>query len=157
MKTRRYTAKIAGGVTIAENVTYDDLATRVLDFILRAAIAVSIDSFEWEHEKLRREGLQGIDFFAGERALWFEEDNFAVEKAGAKRTGCQTRFLSKNEFDTAFLTSLDEVLRTRLARAGYASPSLIANMKKLFQEISDDVKDRSAQAQRELVAEILQS
>jgi hypothetical protein len=157
VKTRRYTAKIAGGVTIAENVTYDDLATRVLDFILHAAIALSIDSFEWEHEKLRREGLQGIEFFVGERALWLDRESFDVEKENAKKSGYQTQFLSTNEFVDDFLTNLDSDLRERLARAGYAAPSLISDMKKLYREISDDVKDRSAQAQQALVTEILQS
>lgn len=157
MKTRRYTAKIAGGITIAENVTYDELANRVLDFILRAAIALSIDSFEWEHEKLRREGLEGIDFFAGERALWLERESFDVEKESAKRAGCLTRFLATNELDIDFFTKLDGDLRERLARAGYAAEPLITDMKKIFREISDDVKDRSAQAQQALVAEILQS
>lgn len=157
MKTRRYTAKIAGGVTIAENVTYDDLVTRILAFILRAAIALSIDNFEWEDEKLRREGLQGIDFFVGDRALWSDRESFDVEKEGAKRTGCQTQFLSKNDVDIDFLTTLDADLRERLARAGYAADPLITDMKKLYREISDDVKDRSAQAQQALVAEILQS
>lgn len=157
MKTRRYTAKIAGGVTIAENVTYDDLVTRVLDFVLHAAIALSIDSFEWEHEKLRREGLDAIDFFAGEKALWLERESFDVEKESAKRAGCQTRFLSKNEYDVDFFSQLDADLRERLARAGYASDPLITDMKKLFREISDDVKDRSAQAQQALLTEILQS
>lgn len=157
MKTRRYTAKIAGGITIAENVTYDDLATRVLDFILQAAIALSIDSFEWEHEKLRREGLDGIDFFDGERALWLERDSFEVEKESAKSAGCLTRFLATNELGIDFFTKLDADLRERLARAGYAAEPLITDMKKLFREISDDVRDRTAQAQRALVTEILQS
>lgn len=157
MRTRRYTAKIAGGVTIAENVTYDELVTRVLDFILHAAIALSIDTFEWEHENLRREGLQGIDFFVGERALWLDRESFDIEKENAKKSGYQTRFLSSNEFDEDFLTKLDADLRERLARAGYASGPLITDMKKLYREISDDVKDRSAQAQQALVTEILQS
>lgn len=157
MKTRRYTAKIAGGVTIAENVTYDELATRMLDFILRAAIALSIDSFEWEHEKLRREGLQGIEFFVGEKALWLDRDCFDIEKESAKRAGYHTRFLARNEFVEGFLATLDSDVRERFARAGYATPPLIADMKKLFREISDDLKDRSAQAQQALVTEILQS
>jgi hypothetical protein len=157
VRTRRYTAKIAGGITIAENVTYDDLVTRVLDFILHAAIALSIDSFEWEHEKLRREGLQGIDFFAGEKALWLDRESFDVEKENAKKSGYQTRFLSTNEFIEKFLANLDADLRERLARAGYAASPLITDMKSLYREISDDVKDRSAQAQQALVSEILQS
>lgn len=157
MRTRRYTAKIAGGITIAENVTYDELANRVLGFILQAAIALSIDSFEWEHEKLRREGLESIDFFAGEKALWLERDSFDVEKESAKRAGCLTRFLATNELYIDFFSSLDADLRERLARAGYSAEPLITDMKKLFREISDDVKDRSAQAQQALVTEILQS
>ena len=117
----RYSARI--GVTpVAAGVPYDELAGRVLEFVLQAAIAVAADQFEWEHEELRRGGLTAIEFFREGKALWWDRECFEAERADPER----------NELDSGFFDRLDGDLRTRLKRAGYEVPSLIACTKALY-------------------------
>jgi hypothetical protein len=142
----RYSARI--GVTpIAAGLPYDELAGRVLEFMLRAAIAVAADQFEWEHEELRRGGLTAIEFFREGKALWWDRECFEAERADPER----------NELDSGFFDRLDRDLRTRLKRAGYEVPSLIACTKALYAEIAADVADRCAGARASLLVEILAS
>jgi len=157
VEPRKYSAGIAGGIVIAENVTYDELLTRLLDFVSRAAVARAIDEFDWEQEEVLRNGLRAIDFFLGDKALWWDSDAFNTEKEGTRRNGAGERFLEKNELDARFLKKIDADLRGHLKRAGYVTPSLISSMKPLYKDISSDLSDRSAQAQKALVAEILRS
>ncbi|HEY1881787.1 MAG TPA: hypothetical protein VGG51_01940 [Candidatus Cybelea sp.] len=142
----RYSARI-GATAIAADVPYEELAGRVLEFVLQGAIAVAADQFEWEHEELRRDGLTAIEFFREGKALWWDRECFEAEQADPER----------NELDSAFFDRLDRDLRTRLKRAGYEVPSLIACAKPLYAEIAADVADRCAGARESLLVEILAS
>ena len=142
----RYSARV-GGSAIAAGLPYDELAGRVLEFVLRAAIAVAADQFEWEHEELRRDGLTAIEFFREGKALWWDRECFEAERADPER----------NELDAAFFDRLDHDLRARLKRAGYEVPPLIACTKVLYSEIAADVADRCAGARESLLVEILAS
>jgi|ERR1700722_1015342 hypothetical protein len=142
----RYSARV-GASAIAADLPYDELVGRVLEFALRAAIAVAADQFEWEHEELRRDGLTAIEFFREGRALWWDRECFEAERADPQ---C-------NELDAAFFDRLDHDLRARLKRAGYEVPSLIACTKVLYSEIAADVADRCAGARESLLVEILAS
>jgi hypothetical protein len=142
----RYSARV-GATVIAIGVPYDELTGRVLEFVLQAAIAVAADQFDWEHEELRRDGLTAIEFFREDKALWWDRECFEAEQSDPKR----------NELDPAFFDRLDRDLQTRLKRAGYEVPSLIACTKALYNEIAADVADRCAGARESLLAEILAS
>lgn len=157
MRIQRFTARIGHGVSIAEDVSYDELVDRVLEFVVRAAIARANDHSTWEEEELRREGLKRIEFAGDGRALWWDRDAFEAENAEAKRESAQDLFASQNTFDGSFFHALDRDLRERLRQAGYATGELFADMKELYREIAADASDRSAQAREGLVAEILGS
>ncbi|HKU81878.1 MAG TPA: hypothetical protein VJP76_06875 [Candidatus Tumulicola sp.] len=85
VRTQRHTARIAEGASIAENVAYEELVTRVLAFIIDAALAKAADRCSWEHEEMRRYGLQKIAFARDGRALWWDRDVFGAEEAEAVR------------------------------------------------------------------------
>jgi hypothetical protein len=155
MQRQRYTARIGHGVSIAEDVPYDDLVNRVLEYVLRAAIAKAADQFTWEEEELRRNGLYGIEFAREAKALWWNRSEFQAERDEALREGCNGRFLSSNELDAEFIATLDVDVRERLRRAGYSIPSLLTDMKELYQQIASEASDRTMQAREALVAEIL--
>ena len=155
MRIQRFTARIGHGVSIAEDVTYDELVERVLEFVVRAAIAKANDYSTWEEEELRREGLRAIEFLKDGKALWWDREAFDAEDAEAKRERAHERFLSQNEFGGTFFEGLDSDLRVRLRSAGYSTTTLFTDMKELYREIAADAIDRSAQAKEGLVAEIL--
>jgi hypothetical protein len=150
-----YTARIGLGATIAENVSYDDLILRVLEFMLRAAIARANDNIRWEDEELRREGLRRIEFACDGKALWWDRQTFSAERAEACREGVGERFDAENACRSVFLKKLDADLRGRLAEAGYSSPCLITNMKALFSELAVDARQQATEAQELLVQSIL--
>lgn len=151
----RFTARIGHGVSIAEDVDYDELVTRVLEFVARAAIAKAIDQHTWEEEEVRRQGLNAIEFVKGGKALWSDRDAFEIERSEAKRERVGERFLATNECGRTFFEKLDADLRERLRFAGYSVVSLRTEMRDLYREIAADASDRSAQAREGLVAEII--
>ena len=153
----RYTARMEETVSIAEDVAYERLSARILEFTVRAAIARSKDESEWVHEQLRRRGLSGIQIFRNGKAIWTDRDIFEAELAEAQRSKCEGRFDARNELDPTFLEELDRSLRQRWRLAGYQVSSLLGNMKALFSELESDVKDRIADARRALTDEILTS
>jgi hypothetical protein len=155
MRSPRFTARIGHGVSIAEDVSYDELVDRVLEFVVRAAIARANDRSTWEEEELRRQGLKGIEFARASKALWWDADAFAAEQAEAKREGASELFLSRNECGGTFFETLDADLRKRFRNAGYSTASLITEMNEIFREIAADASDRSSQANESLIAEIL--
>ncbi|HEX4014924.1 MAG TPA: hypothetical protein VHX17_13695 [Candidatus Cybelea sp.] len=142
----RYSARI-GAMGVAAGVPYDELVGRILELVLRAAIAVAADQFEWEDEELRRDGLMAIEFFHGGRALWWDAACFGAERPDPEQ----------NELDPHFFERLDLDLRRRLKRAGYGVPPLLACSKALYAEIAADVADRCAGARESLLIEILSS
>lgn len=152
---RRYTARLAEGGSIAENVAYGELVTRVLQAIIEAALAKASDRFSWEQEQLRRNGLRAIEFARDGRALWSDREVFDAEEAGAARGRVRGRFAAENEMDGNFLKKLDYDLRQRLQRAGYATGPVTANMRKVFEQIACEAEERSARAQRQLLDEIV--
>ena len=142
-------------MSIAENVSYSELVRRVLEFVLRAAVSRAGDQFAWEEEELRRQGLHRIEFACSGRALWWDASAYGAEESEAKREGARRRFASENALDLQFFEKLDVDLRERLCRAGYSTPSLLADMKELFVEIAAEVADRSARARDALIGEIV--
>lgn len=155
MRSQRFTARIGHGASIAEDATYEELVDRVLEFVARAAIGKANDCCTWEGEELRRQGLRGIEFAKGAKALWWDRDAFAAEKAEAQREHAAELFLSRNEFDRGFFDAIDSDIRRRLRNAGYATESVFGDMKEIYREIAADASDRSAQASEMLIAEIL--
>ncbi len=156
MTSVRYTARIGASI-IAQNASYEALLADIQAFAARAAIARSTDESEWEHEELRRRGIDGIEIFRNEKALWIDRDCFEAEFEEAKREHVEERFSASNELDLEFLEKLDRDLRERWRLAGYDVRSLSENMKALFVELESDAKDRAAGAREALVEEILNS
>jgi len=148
---------MADTITIVQGVSYEDLVTRVLDFVASAAIARADDDFTWEQEVVLRTGLDSIDFFADGKAIWTDPECFGSELEGARAAGVEERFLAENELDNQFLTRLDADLRQRLSRAGYAVDSMLTSMKDLYREIASEIRERSGEARERLKAEILLS
>lgn len=155
MRSQRFTARIGHGVSIAEDVSYDELVDHVLEFVVRGAIAKANDRSTWEEEELRRQGLKGIEFAREGKALWWDLDAFSAELAEAKREGAGELFVSRNECAVRFFDALDFDLRERLRGAGYSTASLFADMNEIYREIAADASDRSSQANEGLIAEIL--
>lgn len=152
---QRFTARIGHGVSIAEDVTYCELVDRILEFVVRAAIARANDRSSWEEEEVRRQGLQRIEFAKDGKALWCDAGAFAAEEAEANREGASKLFLSRNECGERFLQTLDLDVRTRLRNAGYSTASLLAEMNEIYREIAGDASDRSLQANEALIDEIM--
>jgi hypothetical protein len=150
----RYTARI-DGLCIGEDLAYEELVERTLEFILRAAIAMTGDDFSWEQEELRRGGLREIAFSRNGKALWWDAATFEAEQREAGREHIARRFAGANELDPAFLDRLDRDLTERLRQAGYATPSLVAGMKELFHQLVADANDRSAEAVESIVTDVL--
>lgn len=155
MNPTRYTVRIGESHCIAEDICYAELLDRVVEFTTRAAVARSTDESEWEHEELRRKGLDALQVFRNERAVWDDASTFEAELAEARRERACTRFKSGNELDAAFYDALDRDLRARWLRAGYKVPSLRHDMKRLFLELERDAAERAAHAREGLLSEIL--
>ena len=134
---------------------YGALLRSVIEFTVRGAVARSIDEGEWEHEELRRRGLAAIQIVRNGKAIWIERDNFEAELAEARREHVEARFLAANKLDPALYERLDAQLRVRWRLAGYETPSLINDMKKLFLELQRDATDRAATARERLVGDVL--
>jgi hypothetical protein len=157
MTAERYSVRIGESRCIAEDVSYDALLARIVEFTIRSAVARSIDESEWEHEELRRKGLSALQVFRNGKALWDDAAMFETEFAEARREHVGNRFESTNEPDAAFYEKLDRDLRLRWRHAGYETPSLQQNMKRLFKELERDVADRAADARESLLSEVLRA
>lgn len=138
-------------------MSYDALLASVIEFTVRAAVARSEDNSEWEHERLRREGLAALQLSRDEKALWDDPQTFAEEFAEACREDVAPRFRAQNELDPAFYEGLDRDLRARWRRLGYETPSLRDDMKALFQELERDIADRAADARERVLADFMAS
>ncbi|HXM06249.1 MAG TPA: hypothetical protein VN936_02235, partial [Candidatus Acidoferrum sp.] len=66
--------------SIAENATYDALLGRIVEFTVRAAVARCVDENEWEHEQLRREGLNALQIYHNGKAAWDDAASFEAER-----------------------------------------------------------------------------
>jgi hypothetical protein len=157
MKGPIYSARIGESLCIAEGVPYEALLRQIIEFIVRAAVARSIDENDWEHEELRRRGLSVLQIFRNGKAVWTDPSGFEAELAEARRERVEQRFNDRNELDPDLYLKLDENLRETLCRAGYKAPSLLTDMKKLFIELERDAADHAAGAREGLVGEILKS
>jgi hypothetical protein len=155
MSGARYSVRVGESHCIAEGISYDALLERIVEFTIRAAVARTIDESEWEHEELRRKGLGALQIFHNERAVWDDGAIFETELEEARRERACTRFKSANELDAAFYRKLDEDLRARWQRAGYAVASMRHDMKPLFSELERDLSERCAGAREALLNEIL--
>lgn len=155
MNPARYTVRIGESHSIAEGISYDALLDRIVEFTARAAVARSVDESEWEHEELRRKGLDSLQIFRNERAIWDDASTFETELAEARRERACTRFRSGNELDAAFYELLDRDLCARWSLAGYNVPTLRHDMKRLFIELERDAAERAAEAREGLLSEIL--
>jgi hypothetical protein len=151
-----YSARIGESHSLGENVSYDALVLRVVEFTVRAALARCVDECEWEHELLRTKGLGALQIFRDARALWSDRELFAVELAEARREH-DSRFEQTNELDCDFCHRLDRDLRGIWRRAGYETPSLLRDMKRLFAELESDATERASGAREGLVIEILKT
>ncbi len=68
---------------VAEDATYDELLTRLMEITARAAVACCIDEPDWEHEQLRRRGLSALDIFRNGRLFG---PTARLSKRASKRT-----------------------------------------------------------------------
>jgi hypothetical protein len=153
MKAELYSARIGDSRAIAEETTYEELVQRIMEFTVRAALARSIDESEWEHEELRRKGLRVLAILRDGRAVWADADTFNAELREARRLR-DARFERCNELDASLYDRLDGDLRALWRCAGYESPTLLHDMKKLFSELEGEAADRAAQAREGLLSEI---
>jgi hypothetical protein len=156
MKSDLYSARIGESCSIGEQKTYDDLLHGIMEFTIRAALARSIDESDWEHEELRRKGLAALQIVRNGKAVWACRESFGAELAEARREH-DARFERSNELDPALYDRLDGDLRAYWRRAGYDTPSLAYDMKKLFAELERDAADRAAGARESLLTELLKN
>jgi hypothetical protein len=156
MHSELYSARIGESYSITEQSTYDGLLQRIMEFTIRAALARSIDESDWEHEELRRKGLAALQIVRNGRAVWACRESFGAELAEARRER-DARFEQSNELNPALYDRLDGDLRACWRRAGYDTPSLAHDMKKLFAELERDAADRAAGARESLLTELLKT
>ncbi len=150
-----YSARIGESHSLGENIAYQVLLLRIVEFTVRAALARCVDESEWEHELLRTKGLEALEIFRDGRAVWSDRPLFEAERAEARRER-DSRFEERNELDPSLYKRLDRDLRVAWRRAGYETPSLLREMKKLFVELESDATDRATGAREGLVVEILE-
>lgn len=157
MSPARYSVRIGDAHCIGVDLCYEALLARIMEFTIRAAVARSEDESEWEHEKLRRNGLCALQLFRDDKAVWDNPQTFADELAEARREGIAQRFEAQNELDPAFYERLDGDLRSRWRRFGYETPSLRDDMKVLFWELERDAAERAADARQRLLADFVKT
>jgi hypothetical protein len=153
----RYSTRIGESYCLSEDVSYEVLLQRIMEFTVRAAVARSIDESEWEHEELRRKGLSALQIVRNGKAVWLDQETFEGELAEARREHIESGFKEANELDPSLYQELDNDLRARWRSAGYETPSLITDMKKLFAELQRDAAHRIAGAMEDLIREIMVS
>lgn len=136
-------------------MAYDLMLARVMEFTMRAAIARSSDESEWEHEQLRKHGIDALQIFRNGKALWDSVPIFYDELTEARREGAAEPFEARNELDPEFYVRLDRDLRARWCRLGYHAESLRADMKALFSELEHDAKQRAAGARERLFTDFV--
>lgn len=157
MDTSVYSARIGESHCLGEEISLDVLLRTIVELTARGAVARSIDESDWEHEELRRRGLAAIQIFRDGKAVWLDRNTFEAELAEARRERVETRFVAANELDPAFYELLDTELRVRWRLAGYETPCLLHDMKKLFIELERDADDRAANARERLLGDILRA
>ncbi|MBV8196702.1 MAG: hypothetical protein JO263_01085 [Candidatus Eremiobacteraeota bacterium] len=150
-----YSACIGESHRIAEDVPYETLLSRIMEFTIRAALAHSIDENDWEQDQLRRNGLRAIGLFRNGKAIWSDCAAFEIELAEARRERVESRFAQTNAADPALYARLDRDLVRRWRLAGYQTPSLANDMKPLFVELERDAAERAEGARESLVGELL--
>lgn len=155
MDSPLYSARIGESRCIADGVTYQVLLNRIMEFTIRAALARCVDECDWEHDELRRKGISALQIFRNGKAIWADSGAFEQELAEAQRERIEERFRGANEADPALCRRVDEDLRARWRTAGYQSPSLAKDMRKIFGELERDAAERAEAARESLVAELL--
>lgn len=155
MNSPIYSARVGESHCIADRVTYGALLNRIVEFTIRAALARTVDECDWEHDELRRKGIGAIQIFRNGKAVWADSAAFERELAEARREQIEERFRRTNEADPALHQRLDHDLRARWRAAGYESPSLAKDMKKIFAELERDASARAEIARESLAAELL--
>lgn len=153
----RYSVRIGESYCMAENATYDALLTLIVEFTVRAAVARCVDENEWEHEQLRRRGLSALQIFRNGKAVWDDSAAYGAELDEACREHIDARFKSSNELDIELYGRLDRDLRARWRRAGYETPTLRRDMKRLFVELERDAADRASNARDSLLGDLLRA
>lgn len=153
MNSARYSARIGEAHCIGVSMPYETLLVRIMEFTVRAAIAKVADESEWEHERLRRNGLAALQVSRNGKALWDNAKIFDQELAAAQRGNAAKQFRECNVLDPEFFARLDRDLGLLWRRLGYEAGSLRGDMKALFSELEHDAADRAAQARERLLAD----
>lgn len=151
----RYTIRIGESRVVAEDVPYEAMLDRIVEFTVRAAVARSLDEYDWEQESVRRGGLRSLQIFRDRKALWGDRESFEEQLAEARRENVEQRFRDRNALDVSLWERLDRDLRARWRGAGYQTPSLVADMKKLFTELQRELGERTATVREGFVREIV--
>lgn len=150
-----YSARVGESHFFAESVGYEELVDRIIELTVRAAVARSCDASDSEQDELRRGGLLAVQIFRGGKAIWADTGAFEGELVEARRERIEARFKRTNAADPELYGRLDRDLVARWRRAGYQTPSLVGDMKRLFLELERDAADRAEGAREALVGEIL--
>jgi hypothetical protein len=153
----RYSAQISPSAHIAENVSYETLLERILEYTLRSALARANDRHDWEQDQLRCRGLRVIELFHNGRAVWQDRAAFEEFLSDETRTGTIVQFERDNEVNVELLERVERDLRERWRCAGYMVSDLCSDMKKLFAELEADGADRERGATEAFVAEVLRA
>ncbi len=150
----RYWVRIGESYSLGEEIDYNALVARILEFTVRAALARSIDEADWEHDVLRRRGLMALQIVRNGRAIWADGTTFEEDLAEARRE-LDSRFEERNELDPTLYDALNRDLRERWRRLGYEIPCLLRDMKKLFRQLETDATERAARTREGFLNELM--
>lgn len=157
MNPDRYSVRVGESCCLGEDLSYEQLLQRIVEFTVRAAVARSIDETQWEHEELRRKGFEALQIFKNRKAIWDDDAMFQTELLEARREHVGQRFESTNELDVSFYDRLDNDLRARWRHAGYETACLRRDMKPLFKELERDAAERADKAREGLLGDVLRA
>lgn len=150
-----YSARIGECKSLAEDIPYEDLVDRIMEFTVRAAMARSRDDADWEQDELRRSGLACLQLFRNGKAIWSDPETFRTERDEAIREQVEDRFNARNELDPELNRRLDRDVRERWRSVGYNVPRVMLCMKELFNELERDLADRANRAMERLMNDVL--
>lgn len=155
MPQDRYSARIGESRCIAQDLPYEELVSKIVEFTARAAMARSRDDSDWEQDQLRRGGLACLQLFRNGKAVWNDPDTFHTELHEVCREHVEARFKDLNQLDPELYSQLELDVRARWRRIGYQTKNLMLSMRKLYNELERDFADRADRAMGLLLEEIL--
>ena len=92
MSATLYTVHIGEHHCFARGVTYEAMLRLIVERTVRAALARSIDSSNWEDEQLRHKGLASFQICQGSKAIWSDPVLFCEELAASRELNVDEAF-----------------------------------------------------------------